>query len=99
MKTTVDLPEALVKQVKLRALLAGQKLKDAVTDLIRKGLAATDKAHHAATSNPLVTKNNETGLPMIHCPHAAKPEEELTPERVAAILLEQEVGWHRVSGR
>ncbi len=41
MKTTLDLPDALVKQVKLRAVREGQKLKDAVADLLRKGLAAT----------------------------------------------------------
>src|SRR5437868_2341669 len=40
MKTTLDLPDLLVKQVKLRAVRDGQKLKDAVADLLRKGLAA-----------------------------------------------------------
>src|SRR5262245_5035729 len=99
MKTTIDLPDALVKKVKLRALLAGQKLKDTVTDLLRKGLAAAENAQHDATPDPVITKHKKTGLPVIQVPHAAKPEEELTPERVAAILLEQEVGWHRVSGR
>jgi len=41
MKTTLDLPDDLVKEVKLRAVLEGKKLKDAVADLLRKGLAAT----------------------------------------------------------
>lgn len=41
MKTTLDLPDALVKQIKLRAIHEGKKLKDAVADLLRKGLAAT----------------------------------------------------------
>ena len=40
MKTTLDLPDVLMKQVKLRALQEGRKLKDAVADLLRKGLAA-----------------------------------------------------------
>ena len=34
MKTTLDLPDALVKQVKLRAVREGRKLKDAVADLL-----------------------------------------------------------------
>jgi len=97
MKTTLELPDALVKQVKFRALIAGQKLKDAVTDLLLKGLAATENAP-ATAPGPRVTKDKETGLPVIDCQHAATAEDELTPERVAAILLEQEAGWHRVSG-
>jgi plasmid stability protein len=40
MKTTLDLPDDLVKEVKLRAIHEGKKLKNAVADLLRKGLAA-----------------------------------------------------------
>jgi hypothetical protein len=40
MKTTFDLPDKLVKELKLRALHEGKKLKEAVADLLRKGLAA-----------------------------------------------------------
>jgi hypothetical protein len=40
MKMTLDLPDDLVKEVKLLAVHEDQKLKDAVTDLLRKGLAS-----------------------------------------------------------
>jgi plasmid stability protein len=40
MKTTMDLPDELVKELKLRAVHEGKKLKDAVADILRKGLAA-----------------------------------------------------------
>jgi plasmid stability protein len=40
MKTTLDLPDDLVKEVKLRAVHEGRKLKDEMADLLRKGLAA-----------------------------------------------------------
>ena len=40
MKTTLDLPDDLVKKVKLLAVHEGMKLKDAVAELLRKGLAA-----------------------------------------------------------
>jgi hypothetical protein len=36
-KTTLDLPDALVKQVKLRAVRERRKLKDAVADLFAQG--------------------------------------------------------------
>src|SRR5437899_1894814 len=39
MKTTLDLPADLVRQVKLEALNEGKKLKDAVADLLRRGLS------------------------------------------------------------
>jgi plasmid stability protein len=98
MKTTLDLPDALVKQVKLRAVRDGRKLKDAVADLLRKGLAAA-KDEAPSTHETIVTTDKKTGLPVIECEHAASREEELTPERVADILLAQEVGWHHDAGR
>jgi len=98
MKTTLELPDALVKQVKLRALQDGRKLKDAVADLLRKGLAVAADTEPAAEA-PAITKDKKTGLPVIQCKQAASPQEELTPERVADILLAQEVEWHHAAGR
>jgi hypothetical protein len=40
MKTTIQLPDELIKEVKLRAIHEGQKLQEAVADLLRKGLDA-----------------------------------------------------------
>jgi plasmid stability protein len=98
MKTTLDLPDALVKQVKLRALQDGRKLKDAVADLLQKGLQVamdTKPDAHAA----VVTTDKKTGLPLIECKQVASLQEEITPERVAEILLAQELGWHHAAGR
>ena len=39
MKTTLELPDDLVKEIKLLAVHQGMKLKDAIADLLRKGLA------------------------------------------------------------
>jgi hypothetical protein len=58
MKTTLDLPEALVKQVKLRALHEGQKLKDAVADLLRKGLASSGAPQAPVVTSPRVVKDD-----------------------------------------
>ncbi|SRR5260370_36489715 len=98
MKTTLDLPDALVKQVKLRALQDGQKLKDAVADLLRKGLSVAMNTEPYALA-PVVTTDTKTGLPLIECKQAASAQEELTPERVAEILLAQEAGWQHAAGR
>jgi len=98
MKTTLDLPPALVKQVKLRALRDGLKLKDAVADLLQKGLAAV-KPSNRHVGGPSVTKDKRTGLPLIRCKPAASEGEELTPERVAEILLAQETDWNHAARR
>jgi hypothetical protein len=98
MKTTLDLPDALLKQVKHRAIQEGRKLKDAVADLLRKGLAAAKKSGPDPEA-PLVIKDKQTGLPLVQCKHAASPHEELTAERVADILLTQETDWHHALGR
>ena len=98
MKTTLDLPDGLVREIKIRAVKKRQKLKDAMAELLRKGLAAAaDPAPDAQA--PVVSKDKKTGLPLIECKHAASPEEEMTPQRVADILLAQEVGWHHGAGR
>ena len=96
MKTTLDLPDALVKQVKLRALQEGQKLKDTVAELLRKGLLADSSAESRA---PRITKDKKTGLPLVECQYAASSTAELTPERVAEILLEGEVRGLHAAGR
>src|SRR5215207_7901585 len=98
MKTTLDLPDALVRQVKLRALREGRKLKDAIADLLRKGLAAQESGE-TLTKEPRITRDKKTGLPIINCEHAATADKELTPERVADILLAQEVEWQHDAGR
>ncbi len=40
MKTTLELPDALMRRVRLRAVQRSQKLKDAIAQLLELGLAA-----------------------------------------------------------
>ena len=89
MKTTLDLPDALVKQVKLRAVREGRKLKDAVADLLRKGLASrpTQAVGERAMKSPRIIKDPETSLPLIVCDPEA-PASKMTAEEL--IALEQE---------
>ncbi len=93
MKTTIELPDALAREVKLLAVREGRKLKDVIAELLRKGLdAATPPAENA------VVRDERSGLLVVACRHPAPRRRELTPERVADILLEQEADWHRDAG-
>lgn len=86
MKTTLDLPDELMRAIKVRAAQQGRKMKDVVTELLRSGLSQT---HSGA---PIPTPRR-VQLPLVHCGGAATREQEMTPERVAAALLDQEAQW------
>lgn len=87
MKTTLDLPDDLMRAVKIRAVKENRKLKDAVADLLRRGLSRKP-------GTP-TTVRKRVRLPLVQCAHEARPGEEMTPERVAAILLEEEAEAER----
>lgn len=81
MKTTLDLPHDLMRAIKIRAVKENRKLKDAIAHLLRRGLAR----------EPVVpaTVRQRVKLPLVRCAHEARPGEEMTPERVAEMLLEE----------
>jgi hypothetical protein len=82
MKTTLDLPDDLMREVKHRAVEENRKLKDTIADLLRIGLA------QRLNKPEVILEPGE--LPLIRFSRAPRPGEEPTPERVAEILLEQE---------
>lgn len=83
MKTTLDLPDELMRAVRIRAAEENLKLKDVVAELLRLGLSAVAAGNR--------TVRNRVRFPLVQCAHPAKPGEELTPELVAALLAEAEV--------
>jgi hypothetical protein len=87
MKTTLDLPDDVMRAVKIRAVEENKKLKDTIADLLRRGLAQEPGVSMAA--------RRRVKLPLVECAHEARPGEEMTPERVAAALLDEEAEWHR----
>jgi plasmid stability protein len=95
MKTTIDLPDELVCRLKLRAVREGKKLKEAAAEALRAGLAG--RAGVRVPEPVVVLKDKKTGLPVIQCRRTARRADELTPDRVADILIEQETGWTRES--
>jgi hypothetical protein len=91
MKTTLELPDDLVRAVKILAVEEDRKLKDLIADLLRRGLAQKRGVPAAAP--------RRLKLPLVECAHEALPAEEMTPERVADVLLEEEAGAQRDSLR
>jgi hypothetical protein len=83
-KTTLDLPDDLLREIKIRAVKENRKLKDAIADLLRRGLSRKRLEPRKV--------RHRVKLPIVRCAHAARPEEEITPERAAEILLEEESG-------
>jgi hypothetical protein len=81
MKTTLDLPADLLRAIKIRAVQDNRKLKDAVADLLRRGLAREPAA---------AVRRTRVRLPLVQCAHRAEPQHEITATRAAAILLAEE---------
>src|SRR5947209_384783 len=97
MKTTVELPDALIREIKLRSVNEGRKLKDVIADLLRAGLDPAPGS--TVPTSSYLSHDERTGLPVIRCQHAASPGQELTPARVADILIEQEANFYREANR
>ncbi len=88
-KTTLDLPADLVREMKLRAAHEGRKLRDVATEIFRRGLMQSGPAAGVAA--------HRVKLPLIDCPTASG---DLTAERVSELLAQQEVEWtHETAGR
>ena len=62
MKTTLDLPDHLIQQVKQRALQQGRPIKDLVADYIRQGLHGSPGAPLQTTAR--VVELDATGMPV-----------------------------------
>ena len=82
LKTTLELPDELMRSLKIRAAQENRRLKDVFADVIRRGLA-----QQSPVTSPIRTR---VKLPLIECARPALPGEEVTPARVAELLLEEE---------
>ena len=90
MKTTLDLPDELMRTIKVRAAQEDRRLKDLIAELLRKGLAA--EPGREPEGQPAIRRRVK--LPLVQSVHPAAPGEEMTPERIHQILLDQEVSWY-----
>ncbi len=92
MRTTVDIPEDLLRRAKAEAALRGSSLKDFVTEAIRAALR--ERSEHVAEGEPAYGVEQVVGedcvFPLIR--GAGGPAlRDLTPERIHEILEEEEV--------
>jgi hypothetical protein len=78
-KTTLDLPEDLVQELKLRSVHERKKLKDVAAQVLRRGLGI---------SSPAVARKKEISFPLFESGPDA-PASKMTAEEL--IALEQRV--------
>lgn len=86
MKTTLELPDELMRRIKIRAVNENRRIKDVVAELLSRGLEAGTEPREA---------QRRVRLPLVECAHPADPDQEVTPERAAAILLAEEADFLR----
>lgn len=88
MRTTLDLPDETFRQLKAQAALNGLKLKELVTQLIQRGLAAGVTAPMAEqpSGSPPVAIERVEGSPLTPA---------LTNEQLYAILEDQDLAQHQ----
>lgn len=62
MRTTLDLPDPLFRELKAQSALRGVKLKDFVADLLQTGLAQRARRPEARPRSPLPVLRQTTGV-------------------------------------
>lgn len=72
-----------MREIKIRAAREDRKLKELIPELLEKGLA----------SDAAPTTHYRVQFPLIKGTRTPPPEEQLSPDDLAQILLDQEVEW------
>jgi len=67
MKTTLDLPDELIREVKLRAVVQGRTVKDLVAEILRQGLGIAPPRQLKKPPVGSLVEIGESGLPVIRC--------------------------------
>ena len=80
MKTKLDLPDELVRAVKLRAVMPRRNEKDLVADFLRPGLGIAPPAHAAAPPADSMIEIGPEGLPAVRCQAGAPATRMGAPE-------------------
>ena len=67
MKTNLDLPDELIREIKLRAVVQRRTVKDLVAEFLRRGLGMASPAQPAPPPPDSLVEIGPDGLPVIRC--------------------------------
>lgn len=81
MRTTLDLPDDLIRSVKVRAAQTDRPLTETIAELLRTGLASSER---------LGTSSRRITLPLVSTPRTASAHD-LSPQRISEILVDSDV--------
>ncbi len=101
MKTTLELPDELIREAKLRAVMQGRTLKDLIGEFIRQGLGMAPRQLVESPAFNARVITGEAGLPVIRCRADAQATRTgtvdlLALEQQAQIMEDQQHVWHPV---
>jgi len=96
MKTTLDLPDELMREMKLRAVIQGRTLRDLVAEFLRQGLGLSSTLPTPTQLPSSMVSLGVSGLPVIRC-RADAPAAQMRPQDLLA--LEQQTQADEDIGR
>ena len=79
MKTTLDLPVELVREMKIRAAHEGRKIKDVATSLLRAGMSMESSGIHGPRP-----RKGSLDFPLFECTSIA-PAQKMTIEEILEV--------------
>jgi len=88
MRTTIDLPDELLRQAKAKAALDGMKLKDLITHYVEQGLRV------GGTPGTIPPRRRRSELPLARTA-TGRPVPVLTNAEIQRILDEEEAAGRR----
>ena len=91
MKTTFDLPDELVRKVKLRAVVQGRTVKDLVAEFLRQGLGIAPPGQLETPSAGSLLEIGKSGLPVIRCRPDA-PATRMSAEELLELEQQSQAG-------
>lgn len=84
MKTTLDLPDELVREMKLRAVMQGRTLRDLAADFLRQGLGMAPAKSAPTVPSDSAVRIGANGLPVFRCGDNA-PSADMSLEELLAL--------------